>query len=837
MTPRRLGGPGLLIGVLFAAGCLGEPTASGARRGSLALAPVFESPSAVAQVAHVRVRLTRPTSGAAVVDEVFDVAPGATSVDITVVVALTSASEDFLLYVDVLDAAGQTLFRNDPYPRRVTVTAGGGSATPVAVLLRATVASVVVTPVTATLAALGAMQVFTAVALDVSGNPLPRSFAWSTSDATVASVNPATGEATAVGNGTVMITATTDGVSGSGTLTVSQVAAAITLVSGDGQTATVGAALPGLLVVQVTDLFGNGLGGELVDWLVTAGGGTVTPATTTTDPGGFASTQWTLGPVAGGNTAHAVSGKLAGSPVLFTATATPVGMTSMWLGGDPTTPTDWSTAGNWSTGLVPGPSDNVFIPASAVNQPVLSASSPVGDLVLESGASLTIASTATLSVGGNLDAGTTITGAGTVELAGTGRTAKGTLPTVIVTGSVSAAGGLTVSGDLTIGAIVRAGGNLNLGGQIVTVAANFATAAGGVLIMQSSADVLAVQGGASFGGGSETGLLTAGTLRVGGAFTKAGGAADAFAGSGAHLVVLDGGAAQSVSIDAPASSRFQHLQIANAAAMDILPTTGIAIDGDLLVSSGAFNLNGQTVTVAGNFGTTGTGVLKMQNARDALDVGGGAVFAGAPTLLIDGVLRVSGDFTQLLAGSPNSFEGAGLHVTELNGTAAQTVGFQDPAASHFGNLRIANASLGGVLLATDVFGAGQLQTPTDATTRAVSGVGRTMRFFGLDAGNLVLDGAPLVVQNGFSIVRFDSVTFTKNYGLTAIQLTVQRDGGAFTFGFLQFLTTPTTGFFVSATDTAPTDPNVLTILMANSPQVLIGPRYTVTDGVAMVQWQ
>lgn len=254
MTPRRLGGPGLLIGVLFAAGCLGEPTASGARRGSLALAPVFESPSAVAQVAHVRVRLTRPTSGAAVVDEVFDVAPGATSVDITVVVALTSASEDFLLYVDVLDAAGQTLFRNDPYPRRVTVTAGGGSATPVAVLLRATVASVVVTPVTATLAALGATQVFTAVALDVSGNQLPRSFAWSSSDANVALVNAATGEATAVGNGTAMITATTDGVSGSGTLTVSQVATQLVFAVQPRATLA-GDTIP--LQVAIQDAFGN----------------------------------------------------------------------------------------------------------------------------------------------------------------------------------------------------------------------------------------------------------------------------------------------------------------------------------------------------------------------------------------------------------------------------------------------------------------------------------------------------------------------------------------------------------------------------------------------------
>lgn len=56
-----------------------------------------------------------------------------------------------------------------------------------------------------------------------------------------------------------------------------------------------GAALADSLAAKVTDRYGNGVPGATVVWNVTRGGGTVSPAQSTTDAQGVAKTQWTLG--------------------------------------------------------------------------------------------------------------------------------------------------------------------------------------------------------------------------------------------------------------------------------------------------------------------------------------------------------------------------------------------------------------------------------------------------------------------------------------------------------------------------------------------------------------
>lgn len=98
-------------------------------------------------------------------------------------------------------------------------------------------------------------------------------------------------------------------------------AARFQLVSGDAQTAPVGATLASPLVVKATDAQGNPVAGIVVAWSAT-GGGTVTPATGTTGLDGTASAQRTLGPTAGAQGTVADAGDVAGSPVTFSATAT-----------------------------------------------------------------------------------------------------------------------------------------------------------------------------------------------------------------------------------------------------------------------------------------------------------------------------------------------------------------------------------------------------------------------------------------------------------------------------------------------------------------------------------
>jgi hypothetical protein len=98
------------------------------------------------------------------------------------------------------------------------------------------------------------------------------------------------------------------------------VPAALVLVSGSGQAAAAGQALPNPLVVKVTDASGNPVSGVTVNFAVTAGGGSLSAAQATTTSTGTASVTWTLG-VAGTNTVVATSGTLSGSPVTFSAVA------------------------------------------------------------------------------------------------------------------------------------------------------------------------------------------------------------------------------------------------------------------------------------------------------------------------------------------------------------------------------------------------------------------------------------------------------------------------------------------------------------------------------------
>ena len=104
----------------------------------------------------------------------------------------------------------------------ITATTGGVSGT-ATLSVAQIVKSVVVSPASATLDALGLTQQFSAAAQDANGNVVPgQSFTWSASPAGVVAIDPVTGLATAVANGVATISATTAGVSGTATLSVAQ---------------------------------------------------------------------------------------------------------------------------------------------------------------------------------------------------------------------------------------------------------------------------------------------------------------------------------------------------------------------------------------------------------------------------------------------------------------------------------------------------------------------------------------------------------------------------------------------------------------------------------------
>lgn len=89
-------------------------------------------------------------------------------------------------------------------------------------------------------------------------------------------------------------------------------------VSGTPQTGITEDPLAQALVVQVNDQNGRAMQGVSVAWTVDEGGGTLSAGATTTDAGGRAQVQWTLGAAAGTFTARAAVQGLTAS---FTATA------------------------------------------------------------------------------------------------------------------------------------------------------------------------------------------------------------------------------------------------------------------------------------------------------------------------------------------------------------------------------------------------------------------------------------------------------------------------------------------------------------------------------------
>ena len=168
---------------------------------------------------------------------------------------------------------------------------------------------------------------------------------------TVTNVSPASGVATfsnasidKAGTGyTLSATATGLTPATSSAFNVTAGAAAnITAASTPPASAPVGTSVTAPSVL-VTDSHGNPVAGVGVTFTLTAGGGTITPASPaglTTDAAGHATlTSWTLGTTAGTNTVTATSTGLSGSPVSFTVTGTAGTATHLAFTQQPTSAT------------------------------------------------------------------------------------------------------------------------------------------------------------------------------------------------------------------------------------------------------------------------------------------------------------------------------------------------------------------------------------------------------------------------------------------------------------------------------------------------------------------
>jgi YVTN family beta-propeller protein len=125
-------------------------------------------------------------------------------------------------------------------------------------------ATVVVTPSTASLAAVGATTKLVATARDANGNELTgKTFAWATQAGGVATVDE-TGLVTAVGNGQALITATLDGATGSAAVRVSQTTTSVVVTPPTATLAAINAEVQ--LSAVARDANAHPISGKTIAW-------------------------------------------------------------------------------------------------------------------------------------------------------------------------------------------------------------------------------------------------------------------------------------------------------------------------------------------------------------------------------------------------------------------------------------------------------------------------------------------------------------------------------------------------------------------------------------------
>ena len=122
--------------------------------------------------------------------------------------------------------------------------------------------------------------------------------------------------------------------------------AALTIVSGDGQRAAAGAALPAPVVVRATDAEGDPLAGATVVFTPGTDHGTADPAEVLSDAEGLARTAWTLGPPPGRQELVVSAGD---ASVSIAATADNPDRAALEAFHEATGGPGWENSGNWLT--------------------------------------------------------------------------------------------------------------------------------------------------------------------------------------------------------------------------------------------------------------------------------------------------------------------------------------------------------------------------------------------------------------------------------------------------------------------------------------------------------
>ena len=294
--------------------------------GHLAFAPMFESGSAgIVAFDRLRITLVQPPS-TAVLDTVVAISPTDDSVDLTLSVPLSSSPADLLLLLRLLNAAGDTVFRNAPYPQSVTVTSGVPAVVQVPIVYVGVgfdaVAVSIATPDTSVL--FGDTIQLSAAAFDAQDQIIPGTpIAWRSLDSLRVQVpDAAAGKLVgALQRGPARIVAELlTGPADTVIVTAQPLPTTLIKAGGDTQTAVLGTTLPQPLRVRVLANDGLGVRSMPVAFRALAAGAAVSVDTVLSDSLGYAEVMGILGPATGAQTFEARAAHVA-TPVTFSATA------------------------------------------------------------------------------------------------------------------------------------------------------------------------------------------------------------------------------------------------------------------------------------------------------------------------------------------------------------------------------------------------------------------------------------------------------------------------------------------------------------------------------------
>ena len=264
---------------------------------------------------------------------------------------------------------------------------------------------------------------------------------------------------------------------------------------------------------------------------------------------------------------------------------------------------------------MPTSTDDVTIPSGPANQPVISSNANVAALTVQPGASVTLSGSALLTASGNVDAGTTVSGTGVLVLDGIGTTLRGTVGSLLISGTTTLSGNLTAT-DLSVSGTSA---QFTVGAHTANVT-SFLTQGNSQLVM-GPGSLLAVSGLASFAGGDQSGLLVGGTIALGGNFVQSSiTSPNSFVSNGTRLV-LNGPGNQSLTHEG--TPVFAGVEFAGGGTKDI---TGNMLVLDSLSVLDPITVQGSGSAVVNRKVTTVPGSTLSLNAiavnADSLQVGG-----------------------------------------------------------------------------------------------------------------------------------------------------------------------------------------------------------------------